>query len=505
MREGSFLPMIGTEASLRNQTVSGPRSPNRGRRSGVPFAVALALGLVAPRMAAAREPVAGRAYRNSLGQRMVWIPPGSFTMGAADEGPRRKVRVDSGFWMGAHEVTQAEYAELVEEAPSHFSGPRRPVEGVSWEEARRFAKRLTVRERAQGRIPEGWVYSLPSEAQWEYAARAGGEAHLPPRQVERRAVALPWSRHQTALVGTLAPNAWGLHDMLGNVWEWCLDGYAPHLPRLETDDRPQGPSASWQRVTRGGSWMNGLEDIRLTFRLAHPRFSRWDHLGFRMVLVQEDRWRPEPVPEPGEVAPIPCAGGPELDPTPEWVADAAGLRLRWVRGEALGEGFWIGEREVTQAQYRGVMGENPSRWEGDDLPVERVSWADAMRFARRLGQSECSAGRVPAGWSYRLPRAEEWERAFELGGGRAIPEEGEGTRSAAQAEPDALGLRDMVGNVWEWCLDAPEGHGEGSMRRSIRGGSYRFVGVRSWTRRVVADPSVGFRVVLAPTRATGDS
>ena len=171
---------------------------------------------------------AGEAWVNSLGTEFVWIPMGNFLMGSPeDEGGRypeerqHEVRISEGFWMGKHEVTQGEWGAVMGTNPSHFSdcGPRCPVEGVSWVDTQEFMRRLNSRE-----FGNGYVYRLPTEAEWEYGARTGAPGA---RYAELDAIA--WysanSGRRTHPVGQKQPNAWGLHDMLGNVWEWTYVGF----------------------------------------------------------------------------------------------------------------------------------------------------------------------------------------------------------------------------------------------------------------------------------------
>ena len=229
---------------------------------------------------------------------LVWIKPGSFTMGspgvekdrASDESPQNHVTISHGFWMSKYETTQGEYQEIMGVNPSKFVGPaNRPVEFVGWEDATNYCAKLTHRERVVGRLPPGFAYRLPTEAEWEYACRAGtttrfgyGDdpdyAHL-----GDHAWYDPNSDSQTHPVGLKKPNAWGLYDMHGNVWEWCLDWYGNNPGGSATD--PKGPSAGLYRMFRGGCWNGYGRSCRSAFRYIFSPVTKRNNMGFRVVLA----------------------------------------------------------------------------------------------------------------------------------------------------------------------------------------------------------------------------
>ncbi|MCX6926286.1 MAG: formylglycine-generating enzyme family protein [Verrucomicrobia bacterium] len=191
---------------------------------------------------------------------LVWIPPGTFTMGPDLYGGKTMyVYLTRGIWMGKFEVTQAEYQNVLSNNPSYFTGsPNRPVEQVTWDEAVQYCQRLTARERIAGRIDTHWTYRLPTEAEWEYACRAGTTTTycFGEDPYGNRLGFYAWysvnAGDQTHEVGSRAPNRWGLYDMHGNVWEWCQDFYNNYPGGNVTD--PQGPSSGSNHVMRGGSW-----------------------------------------------------------------------------------------------------------------------------------------------------------------------------------------------------------------------------------------------------------
>jgi formylglycine-generating enzyme required for sulfatase activity len=228
-----------------------------------------------------------------LGLELVALRGGVFKMGTAkakrdsDEAPVTEVLISKPYWLGRYEVTQDEWVALMGGNPSHFQGGRRPVETVSWEEAMEFGRRLTAREQEAGRLPAGYAYTLPTEAQWEYACRAGTGAEFAgsPRLAD-----LGWydenSGGQTREVGLRRANPWGLHDMHGNVREWCRDWYAGRYAGGRVTD-PQGLPTGSNRVNRGGGWSSGAESCRAGQRFWNLPSARALSLGFRVALAPQ--------------------------------------------------------------------------------------------------------------------------------------------------------------------------------------------------------------------------
>jgi len=190
------------------------------------------------------------------------------------------------FWIGVYEVTQSEWSMLMGGNPSKFlaSGPNAPVERVSWEEAMQFCRRLTERERAEGNLPEGYEYNLPTETQWEYACAAGAKTAFSfCDHITSKMANVNGSLHQTLEVGSFSPNDWGLHDMHGNVWEWCRDVYQPD-PTNPTVD-PDDLATACYRPVRGGSWYSAPAFCRTDSRQGFVRGYRHPTIGFRLALV----------------------------------------------------------------------------------------------------------------------------------------------------------------------------------------------------------------------------
>lgn len=253
----------------------------------------------------AQEGAGGPRAAASVALELVWIPPGEFTMGSpvmeenrlSNEGPQTPVTLTRGFWMGKFEVTQGQWEELMRTSARkqrdksnprwQMAGEGRefPVYFVNYLEAVEFCRQLTERERPN--LPAGYVYRLPTEAEWEYGARAGGTNLYPGGdQVDDLAWHRGNARKRTQPVGGKAPNAWGLHDMAGNVWEWCLDQYSRGLlGRPQVD--PIGPDRGTARVCRGGSWENDPPLLRTAVRVGNTEDFRSFSVGFRVVLAPQ--------------------------------------------------------------------------------------------------------------------------------------------------------------------------------------------------------------------------
>jgi formylglycine-generating enzyme required for sulfatase activity len=244
-----------------------------------------------------------------LGLDLIWIAPGDFMMGTPPQGAIRRwldaaqeklsgvsgpavnmednerpetiVKLAVEFWLGETVVTQAQWQAVMATDPSHFKGRDQPVETVSWNDATEFCRKLTERERTAGRLPVGYRFTLPTEEQWEYACRAGTTGD-DAGSFDAVAWQIANSGATTHPVGTKRPNAWGLFDIQGNVWEWCEDWYAPYPGATGTF--PVYLPAGSRRVLRGGSWDDDAERCRPAFRYALDPNLRLNNVGFRVAL-----------------------------------------------------------------------------------------------------------------------------------------------------------------------------------------------------------------------------
>lgn len=232
----------------------------------------------------------GVSFANSLGTMMIWVGPGEFLMGSpngeANSGPEERqhtVRFTAGYWLADTELTQEQWMALMGNNPSQFqgAGEGRPVENVSWHDAVECCSKLTQQERRAGRLPDGYEYGLPTEAQWEYACRAGTAGPF-----AGDAGVMAWSADNseatTHPVATRRPNAWGFHDLHGNVWEWCADWYGRYEIASASD--PRGPGSGSLRVFRGGSWRSASDLCRSADRGRGVPGDRNPCLGFRPAL-----------------------------------------------------------------------------------------------------------------------------------------------------------------------------------------------------------------------------
>ena len=567
-----------------------------------------------------------------------------------------KVKLSKGFWISKTEVTQSQWAAVMgsnpldgigpygKPHPESTKGPNRPIVGVSWEDSQMFMEKVNATLGNE----DGGKMSLPTEAQYEYAARAGETGMYPGGSLDEVAWHDGNSGGYSKPIGTKKANTWGLHDMNGNAWEWVQDCYYVELPG-GTD--PIAEEIGLDRVIRGGCWfkeatrcrlatrsyrwqgasqcfsigvrivrnswpvevskpaidpeINGRNVSKITYQGSSSEQS-FEQTGPKSWMSEEEVYnevkrnelhvhlqRAAEVDErvqidlsqmkihfrgqgPKEVLPI-LSASKQLSAAAEAAIEQArlsgaessegqadqgmtnsigmkllpiakgkfqmgslfreeGYRLAEQRHEVtLTRDYYLGAFEVTQAQYAKLMGNNPSKFQGDMIdnvdssnhPVDRVSWEDAVEFCKRLSElpEERSAGRV-----YRLPTEAEWEYAcrsgssapFGFGGLELANDYGwfnsnsNGlSQPVGQKDMSDWGLYDMHGNVMEWCSDwagdypedavsDPTGPKEG-YSRMIRGGAWLTgaAGSKSGNRAFHFPPDtrsdyVGFRVALSP-------
>ena len=225
-------------------------------------------------------------YTNSIGMRFVAIPPGNFLMGSPkgiggdDEHPQHRAEISRAFLLGVTEVTQAQWQTIMGSNPSKFKGSQLPVENISWNDARKFIHRLNAKEDTN-------KYRLPTEAEWEYACRAGSDGKWTFGNDENRLKDYAWyeanSGGRTHPVGGKRPNAWGLYDMHGNAREWCQDWYDSDFYQQSPSRDPQGPASGSSRAIRGGSWFYDPSYARCAYRFGvNPVFTSYG-VGFRLA------------------------------------------------------------------------------------------------------------------------------------------------------------------------------------------------------------------------------
>lgn len=247
------------------------------------------------------------------GVALCWCPPGRFTMGSPRDEPERRpgedqveVTLTRGYWIGKYEVTQGQWKRVMgsqDRLLDRGVGDRYPMYNINFAEAETFCARLTEHARAAGELPEGWEFRLPTEAQWEYACRAGTTTATPfgdslsstqanfMGDSPYNGGAFGPSLNSTCEVGSYAPNAWNIHDMPGNVFEWCRDWFHNRLPGGEDPDLHdvlgnRNDAGSYSRVRRGGCWADVGWPCRSAFRLRFEPERAHSHIGFRVVAVQ---------------------------------------------------------------------------------------------------------------------------------------------------------------------------------------------------------------------------
>jgi eukaryotic-like serine/threonine-protein kinase len=492
-----------------------------------------------------------KTIANDLGMEFVRVPQGRAWLGGGLAKPGiKEVEIRYDFFLGKFEVTQAQWEKVMGVNPSTFGRngaganlvggfPQGdlhefPVENISGVDAEQFIRALNQRTHVKG-----WEYRLPREMEWEYACRGGPMTdqdesafdyylEQPVNQLRPEQACLSRydrRRMHPAKVGSFPPNRLGLFDMHGNVAEWCDDVI--------------GDGAT--RVHRGGHWQDMPEGSRAGHTSGMGRTIRLLTVGLRVAIVPTGK---APRMLPGlPLAPDPPApdlGKPLLDLAPQFT-NKLGMEFVliprgrfWMGGEFGKVGdkevimpgeFYLGKHEVTQEQWRQIMGKNPSQFHAvadvpaqdmQRFPVESVSWFDIQEFLGELNRREKEAG-----WVYRLPKSAEWEYACRGGPMRAMreggfdfylgqpslrltldqanfqPGPGQGLGRPCPVgsyPPGPFGLCDMHGNVHEWC-DDESGYG-----RIFRGGSYGMydgggrAGVCWHFGPEIRKPEIGFRV-----------
>ena len=474
---------------------------------------------------------------NGIGMKLVLIPAGTFTMGEVrwrESDTPHEVTISKSYYLDVCEVTQIDYERVMGSNPSKFNGAKNPVETVNWEDAVSFCKKLSARpeEKAAGR-----EYRLPTEAEWEYACRAGSTTSYGFGETAELLGEYAWynqnAGNKTHPVGEKKPNRWGLHDMHGNVWEWCQDVYEPYPSGAVTD--PQGPNSGSDRVFRGGSWIGDAGRSRSAHRGGSNPSGRDFSNGFRVALSPSAK-QPEEIDKSSDEKEV-----------PESITNSIGMKLVLIHPGSftmgspkekladetphevtISKSYHLGAYEVTQDQYEKVMGANPSQFKGAKNPVEMVSWDNAVSFCKKLSElpDEKAAGR-----EYRLPTEAEWEYACRAGsttsygfgdtaeslGEYAWFKENAGneTHPVGEKKPNRWGLYDMHGDVWEWCQDVYEPYPSGAVTdpQGPNSGSYRVIRGGGWNLgaavcrsafRITFVPAdranyLGFRVALIPT------
>jgi formylglycine-generating enzyme required for sulfatase activity len=487
------------------------------------FVSALSLALMA-QLALSQEAnvSAGQVRVNSKdGLKYVWIPPGTFMMGCSpgdsqcgdDEKPAHQVTITKGFWIGQTPVTVGAYKRFADATGRRMSGApdfntgrtngwtdeNMPMVRVNWNNARDYC---------------AWAGGqLPTEAQWEYAARGGSsEANYGP--IDDIAWYNGNAEGTTHDVGQKRANAFGLYDTLGNVWEWVNDWYHGDYYQSSPSQDPQGPEKGRERVLRGWAWYGSSSAVRVSARARQSPWVplvRYDDAGFRCASEGDNLTTAVSIPTAQGAQAGSVSGGQSTEAAtpPAIVAPSPGavrvnsvdhLKYAWIppgtfmmgcspgddeclddekpaHQVTITKGFWIGQTTVTFGAYtlftratgRSVPGplvREPGTNETigvmtDYMPMVAVSWVDAQNYCTWAG------GRLPteAEWEYAARGGSTQARygnlddiAWYLGNNRLPHQPPFRLQEVGQKRPNSFGLYDMLGNVWEWVKDAYDKH-----------------------------------------------
>lgn len=424
--------------------------------------------------------------------KMIKVEAGTFLMGSSDEEPVHSVTISKDYYIGETEVTQELWTAVMGNNPSYFtSDSQLSVEQVSWNDCQTFITKLNSLT--------GGNFRLPTEAEWEYAARGGAKSAGYTYSGSNNTDDVAWyhlnSGDETHVVKTKKSNELGIYDMSGNVYEWCSDRYGRYSSAAVTD--PTGASSGSYRVYRGGSWNTSRFSCQCDIRRsAHPSDTNIN-LGLRLashpqmpsaqgVIVYKKGGNIKvPFTELDSIATYTYEEGQDDDQdnadTKQYnvggvvfnmiKVQAGTFKMGSTTGESdeqpvhsvtISKDYYIGETEVTQELWTAVMGSNPSyNTSGSQLPVEKVSWNDCQTFVSKLNSLTKA--------NFRLPTEAEWEFAarggnksagYTYSGSNTIGDvawytsnSGGKTHVVKTKQPNELGIYDMSGNVMEWCSD----------------------------------------------------
>lgn len=518
------------------------RRRNRGGkilRAALAFAaVAVLLRLASLLPAALRkvlpppQPVRTVELPGGAEMEMVWCPPGTFTMGSPEDEEghgatevQHTVEIERGFWIARTEVTQRQWKSVMGDRPSanmgyvtfddiwssldnreaadyppyasSYDADELPVENVDWRRCREFCHRAGLQ--------------LPTETQWEYACRAGSTGPFAGSgEIDRMGWHAGNSHAETHPVAQKDPNAWGIHDMHGNVAEWCDDAWKPASSRASGGES--------RRFVRGGGYLNDAEFCRSARRATALERKRSHFIGFRPILVEGETPPETPVVSPGDSGGSPAPVLPSnRSGEGSAAAESAPKPFRnTVEGlfddlvPIPGRPGLIGRHEVTQAQWKELMGgSGPSRFSGGDLPVDSVTPQDCMAFFKRLNALPATKEK---GLCFRLPFAEEWQvAAGERGSAAELLERGwfvensgglphpVGTRTAADGE-----LFDLRGNVWDLTMTGWVDVAEEAIGFLCMGGSWADPVSETGVEEAVASPDTDWRPVPKGAKQGGE-
>ena len=474
---------------------------------------------------------------NGVSFDMAEVEGGTFTMGATEEQgsdvsdnekPAHQVTL-SPYYIGKTEVTQELWEAVMGSNPSFFSGNKnRPVENVSWDDCQVFINKLN---RLTGKR-----FRLPTEAEWEYAARGGKKSKGYKYSGSNTIDAVAWydtnSAGTTHPVASKAPNELGLYDMSGNVWEWCSDWYGKSYYEESPEPNPIGPEIGTLRVKRGGDWYFSANKCRVSFRNSNSQHYQTSENGLRLVLdMPKETFSVNGV----DFDMIEVEGGTFTMGATEEQGSSAYDNEKPTHKVTLSS-YMIGKTEVTQELWEAVMGKSLSQIAsengkktygvGPNYPMYWITWDDCQEFITKLN--------ALTGKSFRLPTEAEWEFAarggnksqgYKYSGSNTIDDvawysdvSGSTAHPVGTKAPNELGIFDMTGNVWEWCSDwygeyysNPQTNPTGpytGLSRVNRGGGWNLsagfcrVSHRAMNKQNFRNGNLGLRLVLDMPKET---
>ena len=437
---------------------------------------------------------------------MVRVEPGTFQMGEGDQ--KHEVKISSPYWIGKYEVTRAQWQAIMGNQRD-YAGDVHPVGHVSYNDVIEFCRLLNETVKA----PDGYEFALPTEAQWEYAARGGAKSKGYQYSGSDKPDDVAWynktARYGVSVVGEKAPNELGLYDMSGNIMEWCADAYQEDISKHTDGDTPV--TEGEKRVARGGFWDGKPEYCTVSARNAELPKKQYTSFGFRLAVVPVREKKANASGKPNTAQTASAENMPDTlsfdlaagVPLTMKKVSAAGARFRMGEGYnskytphfvSFKKDYYIGQYEVTQAQWNALMDTNPSGFKGDDLPVEKVVWDEVAEFCKKLNES----GKAPAGWIFTLPTEAQWEfaakggkdsKGYKFSGSDNLEDvawyndnsgdvslkgmkrdrdylvlrdkNNNRTHPVGTKKPNELGLYDMNGNVKEICLDSMDFNNSG--------------------------------------------
>ena len=494
---------------------------------------------------------------NETNLNLVKCPAGSFNMGSPDNELGRKANneysisnaiISKDFYIGKYEITQAQYTAVMGQNPSKNQGDNKPVERITYFDAIEFCKKLN--QLTEKNRPSGYEFILPTEIQWEYAARANTTTALNNGKDLSQTKGdcselddIAWykanSDTKTHAIGLKKSNLWGIYDMHGNVAEWCLDAFNNNEPTLTINNKSKC-------AIRGGAYFYEPEKLRSASRGANPPNSISSGIGFRVALVDktndDKKTIEQPKPVVTEVPETPIKAGEKISvsingvkfpligcPSGNYVIGSPENEIGRNKNEnqhkiTIEKGFYIGKYEITQGQYKAIMGNNPSVTTGDKLPVHNINYLDAEKFCQKL--NELTKDKRPANYDFAIPTEEQWEYACRAGystslnNGKNLKKSDSSdnelnkiawyeanacgvVQTVGKKTANPWGIHDMLGNICEWCSnDINPSNNDEFKTRVVRGGGFKSKSkdCRNASRNEAKENNTsevfGFRIIL---------